>query len=390
MDKNRFLIAAAGAGKTTKIVRDALSQQEGVLLVTFTDINRGEIMEKVIKEKGCIPSNITITTWFSFLIQHGVKPYQSSYHPSFENVNFSGLILCKTGHEGRIEQETPQRKKMWTPVSEKKNPLQHYSSKDGRLYSDRLPKLVVRIGEKSNGRIYQRISRIFPHIYVDEVQDLCGYDLDILKALFSTKSKITLVGDPRQYVFSTHREKKYSNYDKGRVRNFILDKCSKGKFECKVDDVELNVSHRNSDFICRLSSSLYEGEYPTVSPCHCYECGKLRTNGAIRAVHKIEAKEILRLDNNVVQLRYDNKVDILSLEHKVLNMGISKGLTFDSVMIYLTKDMKDWLRNRSHPLQITTKAKLYIAITRARKNVYFVFDDNEILPEFPQEPTLAP
>ena len=111
MDKNRFLIAAAGAGKTTKIVRDALSQQEGVLLVTFTDINRGEIMEKVIKEKGCIPSNITITTWFSFLIQHGVKPYQSSYHPSFENVNFSGLILCKTGHEGRIEQETPQKKK---------------------------------------------------------------------------------------------------------------------------------------------------------------------------------------------------------------------------------------------------------------------------------------
>lgn len=64
-------------------------------------------------------------------------------------------------------------------------------------------------------------------------------------------------------------------------------------------------------------------------------------------------------------------------------MGGSKGLTFDKVIIYPTKDMKAWLRDKEIELRTTTKAKLYIAITRARKSVYFVFNDDEDLPVSP-------
>ena len=43
-----------------------------------------------------------------------------------------------------------------------------------------------------------RISRIFSHILVDEVQDLAGYDLELLKLFLKSCSSVLLVGDPRQ------------------------------------------------------------------------------------------------------------------------------------------------------------------------------------------------
>lgn len=389
MDKNRLLIAAAGAGKTTTIVREALLKHGGVLIVTFTEVNRDEIIQKFIEEKGYIPTNVTILTWFSFLIQHGVKPYQGCYHPSFVDTKFSGLILCTSGKEGK----RPIRIKggeNWVYIKSEEEPLQHYSSKDGRLYSDRLPKLVTRIGKNSHNRLYQRISALFPYIYVDEVQDLCGYDLDILKALFATNSEITLVGDPRQYVFSTHRELKHSKYSNGRIRDFIVDHCSKGENQCSIDDLSLNFSHRNSLDICYLSSLLYKGDYPEVQPCSCLECQSLRMNGEIKAISYTEAAKILLKEPQIVQLRYDKRTSILSSQHRTINMGLSKGLTFDSVMIYPTKEMKAWLKDRFSSLKAITKAKLYIAITRARKDVYFVFKNNEELPELPHLPISTP
>lgn len=149
MAKNKCLIAAAGAGKTTYIVNEALTKTKRVLMVTFTENNRDEIVRKVVERRGYIPSNITITTWFTFLIQHGVKPLQSCFHSSFAEVKFRGLILCKTGKEGK-KLIRSKGKTQWVPIkSEGDSPLEHYSSKDGRLYSDRLSKLVFKIGNAS-------------------------------------------------------------------------------------------------------------------------------------------------------------------------------------------------------------------------------------------------
>lgn len=381
MDKNRYLIAAAGAGKTTTIVQDALSKSGGVLLVTFTEANRDEIIKKVIEKVGHVPRNITILTWFTFLIQHGVKPYQGSYHASFQEYQFNGLILCQNGKEGKrqIQQGT---KKVWVYIkSEQEDPIVHYSSKDGRLYSDRLPKLVTRINAKSKGKLFQRIEKLFPNLYIDEVQDLSGYDLEILKLMFASKASISLVGDPRQYVFSTHRENKYAAYGNGKIREFIQNECTSLEVACKIDDVTLNVSHRNSPEICYLSSLLYQDQYPRVTACSCPTCCALRMGGEIKVVTKTEATHILLSNPSIVQLIYDKRTVLLSNGHKSLNMGLSKGITFDSIMIYPTKEMKNWLIDHRTILKDITKAKFYIAITRARKNVYFVFDDNEMIPQ---------
>ena len=75
MSKNKLMISAAGSGKTTFLVEQAKKlKDENVLITTFTEANEAEIRKKF---NGRIPKNITIQTWFSFLLKHGVRPYQS-------------------------------------------------------------------------------------------------------------------------------------------------------------------------------------------------------------------------------------------------------------------------------------------------------------------------
>lgn len=72
-----LIVAAAGAGKTTFLVRRALEISENILITTYTDANEQSIREKFYEVNGCIPSNVTIIPWFSLLIRHGIRPYQS-------------------------------------------------------------------------------------------------------------------------------------------------------------------------------------------------------------------------------------------------------------------------------------------------------------------------
>lgn len=75
--KNKVIIASAGSGKTTRLVSDAIQLKDRkILITTYTQANEAEIRKKIIEKNKCIPTNITIQTWFSFLLKHGVRPYQ--------------------------------------------------------------------------------------------------------------------------------------------------------------------------------------------------------------------------------------------------------------------------------------------------------------------------
>ena len=66
MNKNKLMLAAAGSGKTTFLVEKSKKiKDENVLITTYTEANEAEIINKF---KGRIPRNITIQTWFSFLL----------------------------------------------------------------------------------------------------------------------------------------------------------------------------------------------------------------------------------------------------------------------------------------------------------------------------------
>lgn len=92
MTNNKLIIAAAGSGKTTFLVSEALtSTNANILITTFTENNEQEIRKKIFEKSGYIPKNITVQTWFSFLLQHGVRPYQGYlYEPDIK-----GMILVE-------------------------------------------------------------------------------------------------------------------------------------------------------------------------------------------------------------------------------------------------------------------------------------------------------
>lgn len=54
-------------------------------------------------------------------------------------------------------------------------------------------------------------------------------------------------------------------------------------------------------------------------------------------------------------------------------MGESKGLTLGDVAIFATDEMKKWIQGKPAKLPDSTKAKLYVALTRASGDLYLLY-----------------
>lgn len=357
--KNSLIIAAAGSGKTTYIVNKALSiQDEKCLITTFTEANEREIRKKIIKINGSIPPNIVVQTWFSFLLQHGVRPYQSFIYEG--KVNGLLLVNQKSGLKKIIHGKPFY-------YGEKDLP-EYYFNKSMQIYSDKLAKFVCRVDEMSEGLIINRLMRIYPYIFIDEVQDLAGYDLEIVKLLLNSKSNIIMVGDPRQVTYHTHYETQNKKYLDGRIEEFIKMECKNSLIQ--IDKSSLSISHRNKKDICEFANQLY----PEYVPCG-YESQPATEHDGVYFVKPRDVDGYLK-KYSPMQLR-DNKTVKINTQYGVMNFGAAKGLTFDRVLIYPTKPMLEWIIDHSKKLAPKSRSNLYVAITRARHSVGIVFDDKK-------------
>jgi len=362
MKTNKLIIAAAGAGKTTFIVKEALKQKDSnVLITTYTQANEEEIRKKIIEINKCIPENITVQTWFSTLLQHGVRPYQGCL---FEK-KVNGMLLVNNQSAVKYYQKG-------IPVyyKEEDDLEKHYFTDTFKIYSDKLSKFVFRCNQKTEGAVIDRLSRIYSHIFVDEVQDLAGYDLELIKLIFSSNSNILMVGDPRQVTYLTHNERKFEKYRDGKIKEFIENECKKINYE--IDEETLNISYRNNELICRFSSKLY----PNYKTCTSNQKEVTKHDGVFY-LKKKDVQKYLEI-YNPVQLRYNVNVDV-NKNYKTINFGNSKGLTFDRVLIYPTKEFIKWLDNNNFDLKPTSRSKFYVAITRAKYSVGIVYDFDSLL-----------
>ena len=350
---NKLIIAAAGAGKTTYIINEAIKlEDKKILITTFTEANEQELRNKIIKIKGYIPSNITIQTWFSFLIKHGIKPYQSVM---FE-CDINGICMINTKSGVRY---VKGGKKIYFTDKDKEN----FFDKNDKIYSDKIAKLAFLVNKKSNGAIINRLIKIFDNIYIDEIQDMAGYDLEFIKLFLQSNINICMVGDIRQTVYSTHLEKKNSQYKYSNLLNYFKKKCKNINIE--IDDSTLNVSYRNCKEICYFANKLYE-EYTEVVSLNNDEVEH-------KGVFYVKQEDIERYISQYkpIQLIYDRKTNV-NKHYTTYNFGLSKGLTFDRVLIYPTKDILKWFKTFDIKLNEQTKAKLYVAITRAKYSVAIV------------------
>jgi DNA helicase-2/ATP-dependent DNA helicase PcrA len=393
MKNNKLIISAAGSGKTTYLINKALAlpKEEKILITTYTEANEAEIRSKILKKKNCIPANITIQTWFSFLIQHGVRPFQGSMNDELWDNDIRGMLL----EEGRSGKKFNRRGKhliinghpqYWGEEDFKK----HYFTTNWKIFSDKLSKFVEKCNRITNGDVVSRISRIYSYIYIDEVQDLAGYDLELIKLLFKSKSNILLVGDPRQVTYLTHHSTKNKKYKDGKIKEYLLNDCKILLAEDSIDEDTLKKSHRNNKEICDYASKLYDGTYEKSEPCTCYSCRAEEVGHVgIFILRSTDINDYLK-KYKPVQLRWNRNTSV-NQDYSVYTFGESKGQTHKRVLIYPTSNMIDWIKDNSFDFTKKVggktvkihgaKEKFYVAITRARHSVAIVYDysDDEVI-----------
>ncbi|MDP3003629.1 MAG: UvrD-helicase domain-containing protein [Bacteroidales bacterium] len=370
MSKNKLIIATAGAGKTTFLIREALRIKDGnILIMTYTEANEAEIKKKLFNESPDhkIPNNITIQTWFTFLLKHGVKPYQGAYNNYLFDKEIKGLSFSE-GKSGLRYFNARGFPVYW---GEEENFRKFYFSSDFKIYSDKLSKFVIACNENTKGEIIDRLSRIYSYILIDEMQDLAGYDLEIIKLLFKSNIQTLLVGDPRQVIYLTHHESKHTPYRDGRMKEFINDKCPR---LCDIDEETLKYSHRNNKEICDFSSKLYPN-LPLSEPCKCDECRREKSeHEGVYLINRCQIKDYLVTFNPTI-LKPKNSVA------PEWNFGKSKGLTFKRVLIFPTGTIIQYLKDGRLTKRIKGKeekafdiAKFYVAITRPQFSAAIVCD----------------
>jgi len=360
MVNNKLIIAAAGSGKTTYLIDEAIKNREKkVLITTYTQANEAEIKKKIIKKINYIPENITVQTWFSFLLKHGVRPYQGIIFD--KRINGLILVNSQSGLKGYTKFKQP------IYFGEEREFENHYFSNSIKIYSDKLSKFVFRCNEKTNGAVISRISKIYSRIFIDEVQDLAGYDLELLKLLFSSNAEVLLVGDPRQGTYSTNSSSKNKQYKKANVVNYFFQDKS---INIETDETSLLINYRSNKSICDLSNKLFQNFSGTNSGNQI-----ITEHDGVFFIREKDVEQYLK-KYNPVQLR-DSKKKIVDENYKVMNFGESKGLSFDRVLIYPTNPFTDWFMNNESELAETSRSKLYVAITRARYSVGIVVNYKE-------------
>ena len=162
-------------------------------LVTYTKNNEKEIKRKFYEHVPVIPSRVEVMTWFSLSpSRDGETLSTSAARPADRWSALDG------GPVGQIHAES--------------NTAAHYFACGRLIYSDKISKFICECDRLTGGAVMQRLAMRFDHIFVDEIQDMAGYDLDVLELILKTGIKLTLVGDHRQATLRTNQGKKNSAF----------------------------------------------------------------------------------------------------------------------------------------------------------------------------------
>jgi len=317
-------------------------QNKSVLITTYTNENLEQINGFIIKRNGFVPKNVTILSWFSFLLQEGVRPYQSCMT---ERNRINGIIFDNTIKKGVRKDDVDN----------------YFLTKGDNIYRDRVSDFVCQCDNRTEGLVMERLTKIYANIFIDEVQDFAGYDLDFLEKIFKSSIDIIAVGDPRQSTYSTNNASKNKQYKRHKILEWITKKEEAGlcSVEGRVD------CYRCNQQICDYADALFPQLSKTKS-----------NNNEITGhdgVFSVKPKETLAYIEKYKPtiLRWNKKANTMG--QGAINIGVSKGRTYDRVLIFPTKPMTQYLKTGD-----TSKAgdlsKLYVAVTRAKYSVAFVWE----------------
>jgi DNA helicase-2/ATP-dependent DNA helicase PcrA len=246
----------------------------------------------------------------------------------------------------------------------KKSNIKYFLDSNADMYRDGVSDFVVSLNEKAEGAVIGRLERIFAHIFIDEVQDLVGYDLDVLDLLLVSRIKLILVGDPRQHTFATNIGPRNKKYRGAELANWFAKRSDVCTLEPR------NYSYRCNQAICDFADAIYP-YLPATTSIDVAPTGH-------EGIFKVAEEDIpgyIAEHHPVTVLRHDKNVDTAGLP--AMNIGIAKGSTFDRVMIFPTKPMLKYLEDGDET-KLKAPEKLYVAVTRARFSVAFVVPNRSV------------
>ncbi len=352
--ENKIVIASAGSRKTTFVVEDALSKSANskILILTYTIENLKQIEDYVIQRNRVVPCNITIQSWYSFLLSDGARPYQNFV---YDKARIPSIYF----QEGRS-----------APYTKKSNIERYFFSSDGRIFTDKIAEFACQCNSKSNGLAIDRLEHIYDYIYIDEVQDLAGYDFDFLELLLLSKISVRAVGDSRQSTYFTNCSPKNSKFKGKSIIN--LFKYWEKLGLCNIE--EKNECFRCNQMICDFADKLY----PEMSKTKSLNIIITGHDGIFTVCEAELHNYIERYCPRI--LRDSAKTDTAGFP--ALNFGLSKGQNFKRVLVFPNGPIRAYLKNGDpNKLKDITKARFYVALTRARYSVAFFFDDKSCFKE---------
>lgn len=362
----KLFIACAGAGKTTRIVKESIALTEAgikVLIITYTRSNQNELLEKFEELGGRHKALFVVKGWYSFILEDVVRPYQQCIFPK----RIDGIYLNSSNPHMREGRNIFGRGEK---VNGKYNP-KHYLTSKNQAHTEFIAKLACRIIKTSKVDISERIGAIYGRIYLDEIQDFAGWDFDLIKLLTKSKElEIHAVGDFRQTIYHTSSKPKKPTSSAEKRTEYI-------KMGFKIE--EMSNCWRSVASVCAFADTVHadEGYTATISKVDTTENA---THTGIHYVATQDIEQYIKQYNPLILRHSANSGKELDKYENLMTFGESKGKTTEHVLIHPTDPFVKFLKGHAKPFggsaTATSQNKLYVAITRARYSVAFIVEDD--------------
>lgn len=236
-----------------------------------------------------------------------------------------------------------------------------------------LAKLATRLAAVTENAAAFRLGEIYSQVYFDEVQDLVGWDYEVLKVLNKAmKSTITCVGDFRQTVYDTSFGHKAPLTSAEKIAAFK----SMG-----FNEETLALNWRCIQTICTIADAVHKGAYETTKSAVCNIPPEFAHHLGPFIVKQSDVTDYIAVyDPMVLRWQVASGTKILPSQARCYNFGSSKGLGFDRVLILPADSQMHFILDAAANFPAdaeTAQNKMYVAITRARYSLGFIVPDKK-------------
>ena len=343
---SRIIVAPAGSGKTTLLVEEALSMLPmRIAFLTYTNSNAQVIRDMFCSKHRGVPSNVDVRTWFRFLLHECARPYQRAV---YANMRIRAIHFTN---------------KRSVPFTQHEDTERFYFRNGDEVYSDKIARFVLDCEAATGGRVTNRLKSIYDVVLIDEFQDLAGYDLDVLEMLLRSSVGLILTGDPRQTTYLTNPASKNKRFQ----GLGILEKFKEWEDNGLCEVITDTCSRRCNQAICDFADGLWVGLEATAS------LQEERTgHDGVFLVAGEDLDPYMEAYAPLV-LRYSKTTDACG--YPAMTFGNAKGMTVDRVLVLPHGPIRKYLRT-GDPCDVEKSShRFYVAVTRARYSVAFLYDD---------------